>query len=162
MYILLIPLRYFNFTDGYGWPRGALICSKKVLITEFSIKMEDLLQSQTNFSFSGTESAKSVLVVDLLSDLAYRVTNNLYIYIYIHIYIYKYIYIYIHMCRFCSFRCLTNRCTRLFYSAKSLCCGTLYELHSYHMSPGGWEKVGNILRSCSDHRVFFCCDTDQM
>jgi len=29
MFQILIPLRYFDFTGGYGWPWGALVCFQK-------------------------------------------------------------------------------------------------------------------------------------
>ena len=41
-----------------------------------SDKMEDLPQNQLIFSFSGTQALESVLVIDLLRDLAYRVTKK--------------------------------------------------------------------------------------
>jgi hypothetical protein len=55
---------------GWHW-----FVSKNIRIAEFSGRMVDLLQNQSNFFFR-RPSAEGVLVVDLLRYLAYKVTKK--------------------------------------------------------------------------------------
>ena len=72
---LLIPLRYFDFTGGYGWPWGALVCFQKHPDRIVQRKNGGFVAKSVYFFFRHP-SAEGMLVVDLLRYLAYKVTKK--------------------------------------------------------------------------------------